>query len=66
MPVQIETAGILLEEVPVPPLRGNTNADLVQWVLDLRQALETANAVIRTARRGLDGRKEAAASAPDS
>lgn len=56
---------ILLEEVQVPKCKGNTNADLVQWVLDLQQALMEANTIIRTARHGLSSGAEKTVSETD-
>ena len=34
---------VLLQDVPEPKFRGKTNADLVAWSLELRQALRLAN-----------------------
>ena len=34
---------VLLQEVPEPKMRGKTNADLLNWALELREALRLAN-----------------------
>ena len=33
----------LLQDVPEPKLRGKTNADLVEWALQLREAVRLLN-----------------------
>lgn len=46
MPVIIrqEIPAYLIEETPVPAWNGKTTADLVEYTLDLKQALQQCNA----------------------
>jgi hypothetical protein len=47
VPVYVKPPAALTEPVPEPTMDGTTNADLAQWALSLRAALEQANAQIR-------------------
>ena len=45
---------VLMQEVPEPKFNGRTNADLLTWSLELRQALRLANADKKELRRWID------------
>jgi len=45
---------VLMQEVPEPRFTGRTNADLLTWSLELRQALRLANADKMEMRRWID------------
>jgi hypothetical protein len=47
IPVYIKPPAALTAQVPEPTIDGATNADLAQWALSLRAALEQANAQLR-------------------
>jgi hypothetical protein len=50
---------VYLQEVPEPPFRAVTNADLVSHVLDLRQALGQSNADKRALRAWAESQSKA-------
>jgi hypothetical protein len=47
IPVYIKPPAALTAPVPEPTMDGTTNADLAQWSLALRAALERANAQLK-------------------
>jgi hypothetical protein len=47
VPVYVKPPAALTAPVPEPTMDGATNADLAQWALSLRSALEQANAQLR-------------------
>lgn len=47
VPVVEPVPSALTAPVPAPVMRGDTNGALAGWALDLREALETANAKLK-------------------
>ena len=64
MVVKETPPGHLLIAVPCPEFGGRVNMDLVQYVLDLRDALGLCNANIGALRRWYDDGTDGAGEAP--
>jgi hypothetical protein len=47
VPVYVKPPAALTAPVPEPTMDGTTNADLAQWALSLRAALEQAKAQLK-------------------
>ena len=47
---------LLLQQVPEPKMRGKTNGDLLNWAIELREALRLANSDKRALQGWLEER----------
>ena len=58
VPVRILPPEALMQPIDVPEMRGTTTKDLASWAVDLRSALEEANANLEALREWADAADE--------